>query len=45
MTTSLKRSSDAMADEPIDPNNHILDVPNYLEARINFINQTSEKVI
>jgi hypothetical protein len=37
--TSMKRSSDAMEPEPVDPHNQIIDIPNNLEVRIKFINQ------
>ena len=43
--TSMKRSSDAVDPEPIDPQNQIIDVPNNLEVRINFINQEMTHVV
>jgi len=36
---SMKRSSDAMEPEPVDPHHQIIDIPNNLEVRIKFINQ------
>jgi hypothetical protein len=45
MTASLKRNSDALADESIDPRNQVLDIPNNLGARINFIKQERLRVI
>lgn len=43
--TSLKRSSDAMEPEPVDPQNEIIDVPNNLEVRIKFIDQEMLRVV
>jgi hypothetical protein len=44
-TASLKRNSDALADESIDPRNQVLDIPNNSGARIIFIKQELLRVI
>ncbi|GAB7330546.1 hypothetical protein MBLNU13_g02137t1 [Cladosporium sp. NU13] len=43
--TSMKRSSDAMEPEPVNPQNQIIDIPNNLEVRINFVNQEMTHVV
>lgn len=43
--TSMKRSSDTMEPEPVNPQNQIIDIPNNLEVRINFINQEMTHVV
>ena len=43
--TSMKRSSDAMEQENIDTQNQIIDIPNNLEVRSNFINQEMTHVV
>lgn len=45
MSSSMKRSSDAVVDEGIDPQNQILDIPNNLETRIKFISQELLRVV
>jgi hypothetical protein len=41
----MKRSSDALEPEPIDPQNEIIDIPNNLEVRIKFIDQETLRVV
>jgi hypothetical protein len=41
----LKRSSDAIEAEPIEPQNEIIDIPNNLEVRIRYIDQETLRVV